>query len=68
MVGKATIYLESFNHDEQRSAILSLKDFSLRSSLITGGLLQSSKFSWEKCASNTLKVYSELVDMQKRII
>ena len=37
-----------------------LTDENLRKEMIKKGLKQAEKFSWEKCARETLKVYEEL--------
>ncbi|MBI4999317.1 glycosyltransferase family 4 protein [Candidatus Gottesmanbacteria bacterium] len=62
IVGEAGILVDPYNvHDiaKRISSILSLSKEE-REKLIEKGLVQSKKFSWEKCAKETLKVLKEV--------
>lgn len=62
VVGKAGILVDPYNPESIRKAIL--KIFSMRASeynkLIAEGFRQAKKFSWEKTASETLKILEEI--------
>jgi glycosyltransferase involved in cell wall biosynthesis len=62
VIGDAGLLVSPTNVDEltlNMEAIL--KDKELKDFLIKKGLERSKKFSWEKCATETLKVYNELL-------
>ncbi len=61
VTGSAALYCE-LNPDAYLNAMIRLvEDDQLRDELISKGLLQASKFSWDKCAEETYKVYKSLV-------
>lgn len=58
IVGKAGLLVNPYNVAEIVNAIeKTIKDKLLRKKIIKAGLEQVKKFSWEKCARETLKVY-----------
>tara|TARA_Y100000389_G_scaffold203786_1_gene253461 strand:- start:1655 stop:2758 length:1104 start_codon:yes stop_codon:yes gene_type:complete len=60
--GDAALTFSPFSDQEILSKIESIvSDNELRSKLIKLGLNQSKKFSWEKCARETLEVYNKLI-------
>ena len=60
-VGKAAIMIDPYDIDEFACAInLALKDENLREKLKKQGLEQVKKFSWQKCAQETLEVLKNL--------
>lgn len=60
--GKAAVYVDPFNVDEIKNKIHEvMNDDILREDLIKNGLKQARKFSWDKCAKETEKVYLELL-------
>jgi len=59
--GKAAKYINPYNLKEITESIYGvLTDKDLSKRMVNKGLLQSKKFSWEKCTNETLKVYEEL--------
>lgn len=61
VVGDAGLLIDPYNINEIAGALLQvIQSNSLRSEMSRKGLEQAGKFSWEKCASETLKIYSEL--------
>ena len=59
----AAILCNPYNYNEFAHAIKTvLEDARLRKELIRKGLKTSKKFSWKKCATETAKVYRELLD------
>jgi len=66
VVGEAAILINPYNTGEIAEAMYRLlKDQALRGSLVKKGLNRIKRFSWEKTAKQTLKVYEETV-MTKR--
>ncbi len=62
IAGNAAILVNPFSAKSIFSAMQTLiEDESLRKKLSKRGLEQSKKFSWEKCAKQTLNVYEKLV-------
>lgn len=61
VAGNAGILIDSFNPHDYKDAILNLNNTSERSSYVTKGLEQAEKFSWDKCFSQTLSIYNELI-------
>jgi len=58
VVGDAGILVDPYNVNDWASAISQLAGSSiLRSELSSKGLIQASKFSWKRCAEETLGVY-----------
>jgi len=60
--GKAAIYVDPLSVDdiaEKIKYVLALS-ISKRKELIEKGFLQTQKFSWQKTAQETVKVYEEL--------
>jgi glycosyltransferase involved in cell wall biosynthesis len=61
VVNQAGVYFDPRNIDEIRSAIeLVVQDEVLRLKLIELGLKNIELFTWEKCAKDTLSLYSKL--------
>ncbi len=59
--GEAAQYFEPLNVSDMAKVILDLiKNPALRDNLVNKGLEQVKKFSWEKCARETLDVYQSL--------
>ncbi|WP_318447940.1 glycosyltransferase family 4 protein [Photobacterium leiognathi] len=59
--GDAAILLDEPSEQLIVEALYSLNDTPYRNELISKGIVQASKFSWEKCYENTLNVYQELI-------
>ncbi|MBL7074511.1 glycosyltransferase family 4 protein [candidate division KSB1 bacterium] len=61
VVGKAALFINPYEPDEMARAIYDVINKSeLRKKLITAGLMQAKKFSWDKTARETLAVYHSL--------
>lgn len=60
VAGDAALLTKNADVLSFNEAFIRLRDTEFRSNLIQKGFLQSSKFSWEKCYSDTLEVYKEL--------
>lgn len=59
--GDAALYVDPNNTEEIKNKIdLLIKDTQLQKELVKKGLIQAAKFSWEKCAKETARVYQEL--------
>jgi len=60
--GEAVVYVDPNDVDDIRRGIERVFNFSpeVRQEIITKGLAQAKKFSWEKTARETLKVYEEV--------
>lgn len=59
--GNAALYVNPFDVSDIKTKLrMAMKDKSLRQDLIKKGFVQVKKFSWEKCAVSTMKVYKEL--------
>lgn len=57
IAGKAAIYVDPFNTDEIKNAMLKIfSDGNLRNTLIEAGRLQRQKFSWDKSAEQLWEV------------
>ena len=62
VVGNAALLFDPYSVESIRNNIISvLYDNKLRLSLISKGFEQVKKFSWEKCARETYKVYKEVL-------
>ncbi|OGJ52119.1 hypothetical protein A2335_01330 [Candidatus Peregrinibacteria bacterium RIFOXYB2_FULL_32_7] len=60
VAGDAALYLDPFSINDIADKIFTLtKDLDLRKKLEEKSLLQSKKFSWQKCAEETMKVYEK---------
>jgi len=60
VVGDAGVYVNSYNPEDIANGIIKvLTDENLRHNLIKKGFEQVKKFSWEKAARETLKVFEE---------
>lgn len=60
--GDAVLYVDPYDVEAIASAMEKIdSDGSLRNDLIQKGYLQKSKFSWEKCAKETLDVYYKVL-------
>jgi glycosyltransferase involved in cell wall biosynthesis len=63
VVGDAACLVDPYNIEAISAGIKNvLKDGDLRKSMIEKGFKQSKKFSWEKCAKETIAVYEELLN------
>ncbi len=63
VTGDAALLIDPNNFLEMAEAMLKvIGDRTFRNQLITKGKEQSQKFSWNKTAQNTLKVYSSILD------
>jgi glycosyltransferase involved in cell wall biosynthesis len=63
IVGDAAILIDPINVDELAEAIQTiLEDHELHRSLGSKGLERAKKFSWEKCAQETIYVYNQAVN------
>ena len=59
--GEAALYFNPKNENDLAEKIIKIyKDQKLRESLIAKGREQVKKYSWEKCAKETLAVYNSL--------
>jgi len=57
VVGQGALMIDPYNIDELAWAMeMALTDSGLRDRLIEKGIAQAKKFSWSKCARETLKV------------
>ena len=62
IVGNAAILFNPYSVDSMRDSIISiLYNDKIKSSLILKGFKQVKKFSWKKCATETYKVYKNLL-------
>ena len=62
VVGNAALLFDPYSVESIRNNIISvLYDNKLRSSLTSKGFEQVKKFSWEKCAKETYKVYKKVL-------
>jgi len=63
IAGDAALFFDPHDLDDLTKAIGKvLSDARLRSRLSTAGIKQSSRFSWDKAAVDTLRVYREVLD------
>ncbi|MCL5795662.1 MAG: glycosyltransferase, partial [Patescibacteria group bacterium] len=63
VVGKAGILLSPEKKSDWIKKIYEIENNSvLRKSITTEGLAQAKKFSWEKCAQETINTYKEVYD------
>jgi len=63
ILGEAPEYFNPYSiADITRTILKVVKDKKLRSKLIQKGHLQAKKFSWEKCARQTLLVYQKVLN------
>lgn len=61
--GNAALYFDPQNEQQFINLILEvLRDRSLREKLIKLGLKQAEKFSWKKCAIETINVYQQILN------
>lgn len=61
VAGHAAVYFDPYSVDDMAAAILRvLSDDNLQAELRVKGLQQAQKFSWEKCARETLAVINEV--------
>lgn len=61
VAGKAALLVDKLEVDEFTKAILKLEDKKFRDEIIQKGLLQTKKFSWDKCFEETLEFYKKVV-------
>ena len=60
--GDAALYFDPYSETELFNKLnLLINDISLANNLIQKGFERSNKFSWEKCATETLKVYKSIL-------
>lgn len=63
IAGDGGLYFDPSSKEEIKKAIKRLsEDASLKERLVRNGKERLGKFSWEKCARDTLKVYQEVLD------
>ncbi|MBI4036771.1 glycosyltransferase family 4 protein [Candidatus Daviesbacteria bacterium] len=60
VAGKGAILIDPYNIDEIVNAMIKVQDEKIRGQLIRAGFENIKRFSWEKCAVQTLKVFEEL--------
>ncbi len=65
VVGNAAILLDEVLPQNFIKAVLSLENSNLREEMIQKGFLQAKKFSWDKCYSETLEFYKNI--LRKRL-
>lgn len=61
VAGKAALLVDKLEVDEFTKAILKLEDKKFRDEIIQKGLVQTKKFSWDKCFEETLEFYKKVV-------
>ena len=62
IVGKDGLYFDPKDKEQIKEAILKLScDTTKRGALIRNGRERLGKFSWQKCAEETLEVYREVL-------
>jgi len=62
VLGKAALYFSSENKDDMLAKIREIiKNENLRQDLIKKGYEQVKKYSWEKCARETLEIYKKIL-------
>mgnify|MGYP003642532373 CR=1 FL=1 len=59
VAGEAGVLLENLSYDQFNIAIATINKE--RNKIVSKGLEQANKFSWDKCYTETLKVYEELI-------
>ncbi len=59
VAGKAAVYFDPLNEEEMTNAILETQKN--KSKLVKLGTEQLTKFSWKKCAQETVDVYKTLI-------
>lgn len=60
--GDAAVYFDPFDEQDMAAKIrMVLQEKNLKESIIAKGLERVKLFSWEKCATETLKVYSDVL-------
>ena len=66
VTGGAALMCDALDvHKLNQLIVVGLEDESWRVGAVTKGLAQSSKFSWERCAKETMAVYRELAVRNK---
>lgn len=61
--GKAVYYVDPYNIDDISRGIKTVfEDDALRAKMIKDGLAQAKKFSWEKTARETIKIYEKVLE------
>ena len=61
IAGDAALFIDPNNHQSIAQGIKQvLENNNLRKEMTIKGLQQAKKFSWDRCAKETLKVYEEL--------
>lgn len=60
VAGDAAILVDEIKKEKFIEAVKLLEDIELRIELIEKGLLQSSKFTWDKCFQETMNFYEEV--------
>lgn len=62
VVGNAALKFSPLDIEDMKYTIeKAMYDFSTRDNLVLAGLERTKNFSWEKCATNTLKVYRSIL-------
>ena len=61
--GSAAIYFSPKNHIDFKNKINHLlKNNKLREKMINNGYKQAKKFSWKKCANETIALYTKVIN------
>lgn len=58
VAGDSAILLPELNLKDFKQSVNSLNDHNIRSEFISKGLIQSQKYSWDKCAAETFEFYN----------
>lgn len=59
--GNAVTYIDPYDVDDLTNAIVKLSSEKQTPDIIEKGLIQSQKFSWKKCAEQTLKIFEGML-------
>jgi len=62
VAGDAAILIDPSSEEEMVNAMEAVLDSKYRQELIQKGFKQAQKFSWEKCASETLAIFKKVLD------
>lgn len=64
VAGDGALYVDPNDPQETATAIKKLEDQDFRDNLIKKGLQNSKKFSWDKTAEETIKIYEKVISSQ----
>ncbi|MEA2007328.1 MAG: glycosyltransferase family 1 protein [Patescibacteria group bacterium] len=69
IAGKSVVYIDSHDIEDIAKKIGSLiEDHERKSQLARDGFLRAKNFSWEKCARETLEIYSAIAQKNNKIV